>query len=147
TYVTYGREGEAKKKNQADQDKESEKASKDTAISRSQSKASMLYRNSTWDLVDKMKEKDFDIKKLKEEDLCDELKKVKPAERMDYLKKKAEERTKIQKKIEELSAKRQKKGDEERAKEPKSTAEKALDEALKSIVRDQAKSKGFEIEK
>ena len=91
-----------------------------------------------------MKEKDFDITKIKEEDLCDELKKLKPEERLAYLKKKAEERATIQKQIDELSAKRQKKIDEELAKKPKSDAEKALDEALKSVIRDQAKAKGFE---
>ena len=61
------------------------------------------------------------------------------------MKKKAEERTEIQKKITDLSAKRQKKVDEELAKKPKTDAEKALDDALKGIIRDQAKSKGFEI--
>ena len=53
----------------------------------------------------------------------------------------------IQKKIEDLSAKRQKKVDEARAKGPKSEGEKALDEAMKSIVREQAKAKGFEVGK
>ena len=91
-----------------------------------------------------MKEKDFDITKIKEEDLCDELKKLKPEERLAYLKKKAEERAEIQKKIADLSAKRQKKVDEELAKMPKTDAEKALDEALKGVIRDQAKAKGFE---
>jgi len=147
TYVAYGKEGKEKARNQVEQDKKAEDASKDTALARTQTKGGDLYRNSTWDLVDRMKEKDFDLSKIKEEDLCDELKKIKPAERLDYLKKKAQERSTIQKKIADLSAKRQKKVDEERAKGPKSTAEKALDEALKGIVRDQAKSKGFEIEK
>ncbi len=92
-----------------------------------------------------MKEKDFDLSKIKEEDLCDELKKIKPEERLAYLKKKAAERDEIQKKIVELSAKRQKKVDEERAKNPKTAGEKALDEALKGTVREQAKAKGFEV--
>jgi len=147
TYVAYGKDGKEKSRNQAVQDEKAEKASKDTALSRTQSKATSLYRNSTWDLVDRMKEKDFDLSKVKEADLPDELKKLKPAERLAYLKKKAEERAAIQKKIEELSAKRQKKVDEERAKAPKSSNEKALDEAIKGVVRDQAKAKGFEVGK
>jgi hypothetical protein len=60
------------------------------------------------------------------------------------VKKKAEERSGIQKKIADLSAKRQKKVDEELAKMPKTDAEKALDDALKGIIRDQARTKGFE---
>ena len=80
-----------------------------------------------------MKEKDFDITKIKEEDLCDELKKLKPEERLAYLKKKAEERAEIQKKITDLSAKRQKKVDEEIAKQPKTDTEKALDDASRAL--------------
>ena len=40
--------------------------------------------------------------------------------------------------------KRQKKVDEEIAKQPKTDAQKALDEAVKGVVSDQAKAKGFE---
>jgi hypothetical protein len=156
TYVAYGKEGEAKALNQAVQDKNAANAPAApgagggsgppvAAIERSVSKAGALYRNSTWDLVDKMKDKDFDIKKIKDEDLCEEMKKMKPEERLAFLKKKADERADIQKQIGELAAKRQKKIDEELAKTPKTDGEKALDEALKGIVRDQAKGKGFEV--
>jgi len=147
TYLAYGKGGREKAKNQVEQDKKAEQASKDTALSRAQTKSSAQYRNSTWDLVDRMKEKDFDLSKMKEEDLPDELKKLEAKERPAYLKKKAEERAAIQKKMDDLSAKRRKKVDEERAKAPKSDEQKALDEALKGVVRDQAKAKGFEIEK
>ena len=152
TYVAYGKDGKDKAANQAAQDKNAAGlppaapgAAPTAAIERSVTKAGALYRNGTWDLVDKMKEKDFDITKIKEEDLCDDLKKLKPEERLPYLKKKAEERAELQKKIADLSAKRQKKIDEERAKTPKTDTEKALDEAFKSVIRDQAKDKGFEI--
>lgn len=151
TYVAYGKDGALKAQNQALQDKNAAAAptapgaAQNAAIERSVSKAGALYRNSTWDLVDKMKEKDFDLSKIKEEDLCDELKKLKPEERLPYLKKKAEERAELQKKIADLSAKRQKKIDEELAKTPKTDAEKALDDAFKGVIRDQAKAKGFEV--
>jgi hypothetical protein len=152
TYVAYGKDGEKKALNQAKQDANAKAlkpaapgAAPTAALERSVSKAGALYRNATWDLVDKMKEKDFDIKKIKEEDLCDELRKVKPEERLAYLKKKAAERAAIQKEIADLNAKRQKKIDEERAKKPKNEAEKALDEAFKAVIRDQAKAKGFEV--
>lgn len=156
TYVAYGKEGKDKAMNQAKQDANAAAAPaaaapgggagpQTAALGRAASKASALYRNGTWDLVDRMKEKDFDLSKIKEEDLCDELKKLKPDERMDYLKKKAADREAIQKQITELSAKRQKQVDEARAKAPKTDGEKALDEALKSTVREQAKAKGFEV--
>ena len=151
TYVAYGKEGKAKAENQVVQDKNAAAApgvaggAPAAAIDRSVTKAGGLYRNATWDLVDRMKEKDFDITKIKDEDLCDELKKIKPEERLAFLKKKAEERADLQKKIADLSAQRQKKIDEELAKKPKNDAEKALDEAFKSVIRDQAKAKGFEV--
>jgi hypothetical protein len=152
TYVAYGKEGKAKAENQAAQDANAKKltptapgAAPVAALERRAAKAGALYRNGTWDLVDKMKEKDFDITKIKEEDLCDELKKIKPEERLAYLKKKAAEREELQKKIQDLAAKRQKKVDEERAKTPKTDGEKALDDAFKAVIRDQAKAKGFEV--
>jgi hypothetical protein len=152
TYVAYGKDGKLRAENQAAQDKNAGDAkplapgaAPTAALERSVTKAGALYRNGTWDLVDKMKEKDFDITKIKEEDLCDELKKIKPEDRLAYLKKKAEERTEIQKKITDLAAKRQKKVDEERAKVTKTDTEKALDEAFKGVIRDQAKAKGFDV--
>jgi hypothetical protein len=155
TYVAYGKEGKDRKENQLQQDANAAKAPglaagagapSPAAFERAASKATALYRNSTWDLVDRMKnDKEFDITKIKDEDLPEELKKLKPAERVEFVKKKAAERAEIQKKIAELSAKRQKKVDEELAKQPKSEQEKALDEAVKSTVREQAKSKGFEV--
>lgn len=152
TYVAYGADGKMRAENQAKQDANAKGAAPaapgaapTAALERSLTKAGGLYRNATWDLVDKMKEKDFDIKKIKEEELCDELKKIKPEERLAYLKKKADERVALQKKIAELSAARQKKVDEERAKTPKNEAEKALDDAFKSVIREQAKAKGFEV--
>jgi hypothetical protein len=151
TYVVYGKDGKKGAENQAAQDKNAANAptapggANAAALGRAESKAGALYNCATWDLVDKMKEKDFDITKIKEEDLCDELKKLKPEERLPYLKKKAAEREELQKKIADLSAKRQKKVDEELAKLPKDAAEKALDEAFKSVIRDQAKAAGFAV--
>jgi len=156
TYVAYGKDGKDKAANQLKQDENAAKAlaapgigggagPQVAAIARAESKAGVLYRNSTWDLVDKMKEKGFDLTKVKEEDLCDDLKKLKPEERLEFLKKKGEERAELQKKITDLSAKRQKKVEEELAKTPKTDGEKALDEALKGLIRDQAKAKGFEV--
>lgn len=156
TYVAYGKDGKDKAANQLAQDQnaagagglakgaKAANAPPVAAIERSVTKANALYRNATWDLVDKMKEKDFDITKIPEQDLPDELKNLKPEERLAYLKKKAEQRAELQKKINDLSAQRQKKIDEERAKTPKTDAEKALDDALKGLIREQAKAKGFE---
>ncbi len=152
TYVAYGKEGDKKKENQAVQDTNAAKAAPGAggvanAASRAEAKGGGQYRNDAWDLLDRMKnDPKFDIKTLKDDELCDEMKKLKPEEREGYLKKKAEERAEIQKKIADLSTKRVKHIDEERKKDPKSTGEKALDDALKATIRTQAKDKGFEVE-
>jgi hypothetical protein len=146
TYVTYGKDGVNKALNQLKQDQNAADlkpaapgAGAGAAIARAESKASELYRNAGWDLIDRMKEKDFDLKKLKDEELPEELKKLKPEERETYLKKKATEREELKKKIADLSAQRAKKVAEEKAKQPKNEQEKALDEALKSIIQEQVK--------
>jgi hypothetical protein len=146
TYLAYGTEREQRKANQMEQDKNAAHASPVAAVARGVSKAGSLYRNSSWDLVDRMKEqKDFDLAKLKPEELPDEMKNLKPEERAAYLKKKTEEREALQKRITELDAKRAKKVAEELAKQPKSTGEKSLDDALRATLREQAGSKGFEV--
>jgi hypothetical protein len=160
TYVCYGKDGKEKAANQVAQDANALRATPPAgpggaagglpapapvaALGRAETKANALYCNPTWDLVDRMKEKDFDITKIKDEDLPDEMRKMKPEERLPYLKKKADERASIQKQINDLSAKRQKQIDAELAKQPRSDAEKALDDAVKGVVRAQAKAKGFE---
>jgi hypothetical protein len=151
TYVRYGKLGEEKLANQALQDRNAlaaapaGAAAPTAALGRAASKAGALYRNRDWDLVDRMKEdKDFDLAKLPADDLPDELKKLTPDERLAFVRKKADERAAIQKQVAELTAKRQKVVDAERAKRPKTDAEKALDEAVKAVVREQAKAKGFE---
>jgi len=146
TYVGYGKQREAKAENQAKQDANAGAAAPAAAAERASSKAGALYKNSDWCLVDKLKEDPkFDIKTMKDEDLPEEIKKLKPEERMPYLKKKLEEREALSKQITELAGKRAKFIDEERKKTPKSGEEQALDEALKGIIRDQAKAKGFEV--
>jgi hypothetical protein len=146
TYVAFGAKGKEGEAKQAAQDRVAERTAAGAAADRALSKAGELYRNSTWDLVDRMKEDPkFDLKQVKEEDLPDEMKKLKPEERLEYLKKKSAERDEIKKKIADLSTKRQRHIDEEAKKQPKTDGEKALDEALKGIIREQAAAKGFDV--
>ncbi|OWK47427.1 vWA domain-containing protein [Fimbriiglobus ruber] len=145
TYVAFGDDGAAKGANQVLQDSAAAKASPSAALARAESKANGLYRNGSWDLIDRMRDDPkFDVTKLKDEELCEEMRKLKPEERLAYLKKKAEERVAIQKEINDLSGKRAKYVAEQVKKIPKSEGEKALDEAFKGIIRDQAQAKGFE---
>ena len=145
TYVAYGDEGKKKAENQAIQDKNAVAAAPGAAAGRATSKAGDLYRNGSWDLIDKMKDDPkFDLKSIKEEDLCDELKKLNAEDRLPFLKKKAEERAAIQKEIGDLSTKRAKHIESESKKLTPSAGEKAFDEALRGTIREQAKAKGLE---
>ena len=146
TYVVYGKGGEARQSNQAAQDLNAAKAAPSVAIDRLGTKNSALYRCDTWDLVDKMKnDPKFDIKKIKDEDLCEELKKMKPEERETFVKKKAEERETLRKQIDELNAKRSQYIAAETKKQPKTDGDKAFDEALRGAIREQAGAKGIKI--
>ena len=146
TYVWFGIKGEAGRVNQTAQDRAAAGVAGGVAVERSLTKAGRLYKNAECDLIDKMlADKEFDLKKLKDEDLPAELKKLKPAEREPYLKKKAGERAEIQKKVADLSSRRALYLTEERTKQPKSAGEKALDEALRSILREEAAAKGLKV--
>ena len=88
----------------------------------------------------------FDIKKVPEAELCDELKKMTPEKREKHVKEMLDKRNDLQKKIEDLSAKRQTYINEERKKNP-GKADKLFDDAVKGALREQAKEKGIEIPK
>ena len=146
TYVQYGFVARERAALQVAGDAAAAKAAPGAALARAESKANALYRNAEWDLIDRMKQDPkFDLKQLKEEELGDELKKLKPEERETFLKKKASERETLQKQINALSAERAKYVEEARKQQPKTDADKALDEALRGIIREQSKAKGFEV--
>jgi hypothetical protein len=147
TYLTYGgKDGEEKQLNQRAQDVNAAKAAPGAAIDRLGTKNSALYRCDAWDLVDRMKnDPKFDIKALKEEELCDELKKIKPEDRAEYVKKKAADREALRKQIDELNAKRSAYIQEEMKKLPKSAGDKAFDEAIRGTIREQAATKGVKV--
>src|SRR5215469_4544561 len=130
TYVAYGKKDvrEFKSGNQAEQDANAAKAP-GAAPARAASKASALYRSSDWDLVDRLKDDPkFDITKIPEDELCDELKKLKPEERVAHVKKKLAERQAIQREIVKVSKMRSAFIKEEMKKNDK-LGDKAFDEA------------------
>src|SRR5262249_13574083 len=100
TYVWYGKDAKVRAENQSLQDANAAKLGEGAAATRAQSKAGGLYRNADADLVDMLKkDPKFDVTKLKDDELCDELKKLKPEEREAYVKKMATEREAVQKQI------------------------------------------------
>lgn len=146
TYVVYGgRENQLKQQNQVAQDSNATNAGAGVAAARAASKASGLYRNEGWDLVDKVKnDPKFDITKVPEAELCDKMKKMTKEERIKYVKEMSEKRETLQKQIVELSKKRDAYVAEEQKKNGKK-ADRAFDEALRGALREQAQSKGIAI--
>jgi hypothetical protein len=145
TYVGYGALAKDRGANQAVQDSNALKAAPGAAPERALTKAQGLYRNSDWDLIDRMEtDPKFDLGKVPEDQLCDEMKKLKPEERLEYLKKKAAERKAIQKQIVELGQKREAYVKDEMKKQAQA-AGKALDDALRETLREQANGKGIKI--
>jgi hypothetical protein len=106
TYVCYGMVAKDKQANQAAQDANALKNAPAAAAGRALSKANGAYTCADWDIVDRMKnDPKFDVKALKDEELSEEMRKMKPDERVAHVKKMEAERESIQKEIATLIAK------------------------------------------
>jgi len=108
TYLPYG---DAKKRleaaqRQAAQDANAAQSAAGVAAARVVVKASSLYRNTDWDLVDALSEGKVKIEDLKADELPDSLRALAPAERRAQVEKLAAERKQIQDQITKLSAAR-----------------------------------------
>lgn len=106
TYIAYGSQGMQKMELQAEQDDNAEGYSSANAVSRTISKSSHLYKNSSWDLVDASKDKAFKYDRLDKNELTQELKDKSVSEIEAYVTSKKKEREVIQEKIQELNSKR-----------------------------------------
>ncbi|GAA4240272.1 MULTISPECIES: vWA domain-containing protein [Winogradskyella] len=106
TYIAYGSAGRAKMEMQAEQDSNARSYNKANAVSRTVSKSSRLYKNSSWDLVDAEKEKDFSYEALDNKQLPKELQGKSESEIKSFIEKKSKERNKLQDQIVALNIKR-----------------------------------------
>ena len=126
---------------QQEQDDNAQGYSKANAVSRTISKSSYLYKNSSWDLVDAEKNKDFKYESLKQKDLPQELKGKSTAEMKAYVNKKRKERESIQKEIQDLNAKRK-----AYLKEHQKNKSNGLENAMINAIKTQAKGKNYKWE-
>jgi hypothetical protein len=145
TYLAFGAAGEQSIKRQAQQDANTAALApaSGAVVQRSIAKASANYQNSTWDLVDAAKQKDFEITKLKAEELPPETQKMNVEERKAYIEKHAQERAELQKKINQLNADREKYV-AQRMKE--AAGANTLDAVVTSSVREQAQKRNFKFQ-
>jgi hypothetical protein len=147
TYVAFGRHGREGLEKQKEQDRNSEaNGGASNGAQRAEAKSSGVYNNSSWDMVDACKAKDFKLEDVKDEDLPENMKKMSMDERKAHLAAMQAEREKIQKEVQAKALERQKFIDAE-IKSKGLTQDKAFDEAVRKMVREQAAKKGFEVVK
>jgi len=145
TYIAYGSRGAAGSANQAAQDANAARMSSSAAASRVSAKASGLYRNGSWDLVDASNGEKFDIEKIAEEALPENMRSMNKEERLAYIDEMEERRGGIQAEIKEVSAKQRAHVQEEMKKQSLSD-KSSFDHAVRASMRAQAEAKGFKFE-
>lgn len=143
TYVPYGKSGAKNKIRQEEQDSNAlQKESSGANVQRAICKSSHNYSNTSWDLVDAAKQKQFDWGTVEKKDLPESMQKLSNKELQSYVADNAKKRTQIQLKIQNASQERQKyiaKISLEKSEDGAQT----LDQVVIETVRKQAKELGY----
>ena len=143
TYIPYGGQGQTSYERQQAQDTNAFSSPNSSAgLTRSISKASSNYRNSSWDLVDAVTDNEVDLSNIDKNLLPEELRSIP----IPGIEKKVEEmrikRMKIQAEIAELGKKR---AEYITQNTPKQNADETLDKLIISALYKQLEAKGFDI--
>ena len=144
TYLHYGTKGAELKEQQRELDDANTKLSNDAGAQRAVTKAGKYYSNAHWDLIDASKKEDFDLAKIPDEQLPEEMRKMTLEEKRAHIKKMAEERKAIQDKINKLAVERA----EHIAEQRKDAAEEegeTLGEAINNTIDKQLEAQGYEV--
>jgi hypothetical protein len=142
TYVYYGASGEDRKEQQIMQDNNAASYGSANIAERSFCKSSHAYKNSSWDLVDAMRENEKIIMEIKQEDLPKEMRSMSIEQRSTYIRQKSEERKKIQAEIQLMNKKRQ----EYIYKTPQGNKDKMLDASMMKAIKEQGRAKNLKWE-
>lgn len=145
TYVPYGSKGKEAKTRQEAQDTLNAGVSIAMMAQRTKSKASSVYKNSSWDMVDAMEEDDFDLESIPEEDLPTAIAKMDNQEKQNWLLKKKNDRKKIKQEIHNLTKERDTYVASEKMKLAESEAA-TVDDVLASSIKEQAKKLNYSFE-
>jgi hypothetical protein len=145
TYLAYGEAGLTGATRQELQDVNAASAAPSAPVQRAVSKASALYSNAHWDLVDAVQQKKVKLEDVKESDLPEDMRKMTKAERAQHIEKMAGKRQQLQGRIQALETERQKFIAEKRRAEAGSDT--TLGKALIEPMRQQAERKGYEFDK
>lgn len=145
TYVPYGAQGAAMQQRQNAQDANAKKLSASSVSTRARSKASGLYKNAGWDLVDATRDGTVKVEALDPAELPPELRKLGPAERKAYVEQKGKERAALQQQIASASQARAAFLAKEQAKAAQGSTD-TLDSAMIKAVRAKAKKSRYTFE-
>jgi Mg-chelatase subunit ChlD len=147
TYVAYGNKKvrEEALDRQVAQDSNAEKANLAAQNSRIQFKASGLYSNARWDLCDAYCEGKVKLEDLKDDELPDELKKLKPEERKAFIENMVAQRKNVQQQITKLAKDRDVYVANER-KKLAADGDNTLDKAVIDAARQQAEKLQFKFQ-
>lgn len=143
TYIPYGAEGAAGQARQKAQDSNASNANKGASINRAFTKATGLYSNSVWDLVDAVNNQKVDLDSVKAAELPPALQNLTPDQRRAVVKEKTEERARIQARLQDLEKDRKAYLAQIRRAE---AAPDTLDAVMMQGLRDQAACHGFALQ-
>ncbi|MBN1918055.1 MAG: VWA domain-containing protein [Verrucomicrobia bacterium] len=144
TYIAYGERGAAGIANQTLQDRNAA-ASPGSEAERAVTKASANYFNGAWDLVDAYNSKVVKLEELEQGDLPEAMRTMTLDEQRKHIETVTQQRVAIQKQINKLNEERKEFIAEERTKLAESGEADTLDEAMNSILREQAEARHFEL--
>lgn len=141
TYIAYGRRGGEAAARQVAQDKNAQGMSAGSGSTRAMAKASPMYRNDDWDLVD-AKKSGKSVGGLSKEELPAEMQAMDAPAREKYVEEKSKERSEIQQKISKLATEREQFVQGEMKKRA-TDGSKTMDDALIESARKQATKAEF----
>lgn len=143
TYISYGQLGYEKQANQVTQDRNAASISRANSAERIVSKSKSVYKNSSWDLVDMVKDDGAALDKIKEEELPAELQGKSKDEIKQLITQKEKDRSDIQKEIADLAKKRQEYIDNQSKND---SDDEDLGKAISESLLAFAKVKGYTVE-
>ena len=140
TYIPFGKDGRQGKANQDEQDANSAKFGRQSIGTRVAVKATALYDNARWDLVDAAAKPGFDLSKVEKKDLPVVMQSMARKEIKQHVARASASRKNIQREIQEANDARM---DYMRQERLKKGGKQTFDDALRKTIRKQAKAKNF----
>jgi hypothetical protein len=143
TYIAFGEAGVQGYARQRMQDANAQGAAPAAEVQRAVSKASTLYQNASWDLVDAVNQKQVKLEEIKPEDLPEAMRAMTPEQRAQHVGAMAQRRQALQVRIQALDAERQ---SFVTARRRELGEDNTLGAALLAPMKKQAEAKGFVFE-